>query len=188
MQWETDFLLFLQNHVRNDFLNVIMNVLSTMMNSGALAIVLVVFLLVYKKTRRVGVLALIALLVSFLINNLILKNAIARTRPYDAIEGLILIAKKPKDFSFPSGHSANSFVVAGAITWCAPRDKKWIGVLLLVLSGLIAFSRLYVGAHYPTDVIFGTMSGVIISIVVYLIVWKKINKNEFLDGTVSDNY
>ena len=178
MQWEADFLLFLQNHVRNDFLNVIMNGLSLMMNSGILAIVLVLFLLVFKRTRRIGVAALIALLVSFVINNLILKNAVARTRPYDAIEGLILIAKKPKDYSFPSGHSANSFVVAGTITWYLTRDKKWIGVLLLILSGLIAFSRLYVGAHYPTDVIFGTISGIIISIVVYLIFWKKSIKNE----------
>ena len=147
MQWEADFLLFLQEHVRNDFLNVVMNVLSALMNSGILAILIVVFLLVYKKTRRIGIVALIALLVSYVINNLILKNAVARTRPYDAIEGVILIAKKPSDYSFPSGHSANSFVVAGAITWCLSRDKKWIGVLLLVLCGLIAFSRLYVGAH-----------------------------------------
>ena len=181
MQWEADFLLFLQNHVRNDFLDVIMNGLSTMMNGGVFAIILIVLLLLYKKTRRIGIVALIALLTCFVINNLILKNAIARTRPYDAIDGLILITKKPNDYSFPSGHSAISFVVAGAITWCLPRNKKWIGVLLLVLSGFIAFSRLYVGAHYPTDVIFGTLSGIIISIVVYFIVWKRINKNDQIE-------
>ena len=175
MQWEADFLLFLQNHVRNDFLNVIMNGLSAIMNSGILAIIIIVFLLVFKPTRRIGVVALIALLVCFVINNLILKNVVARTRPYDAIEGLMLIAKKPNDYSFPSGHSANSFVVAGTLTWCLSKEKKWIGVLLLLLSGLIAFSRLYVGAHYPTDVIFGTISGIVISIVVYFIVWKKIS-------------
>ena len=180
MQWEADFLLFLQNHVRNDFLNIIMIALSAMMNYGILVIALIIFLLVYKKTRSIGFVALIALLVSVVINNLILKNVVGRERPYDAIEGLMLIAKKPGDYSFPSGHSANSFVVAGVITWCAARDKKWIGILLLVLSGLIAFSRMYVGAHYPTDVIFGTISGVIISIVIYYIVWKRIEKNKFL--------
>lgn len=189
MQWEADFLLFLQNHVRNDFLDVIMNGLSTMMNGGVFVIILIALLLVNKKTRRIGVVALIALLACFVINNLILKNVIARTRPYDAIEGLVLIAKKPNDYSFPSGHTAISFVVAGAITWCLPKSKKWMGVLLLVLSGLIAFSRLYVGAHYPTDVIFGILSGIIISIIVYLIVWKRINKNEQIEqekGGITD--
>ena len=176
MQWEAEFLLFLQNHVRNDHLNIIMNAFSSLMNYGIMAIVLVVFLLAHKRTRSIGFVALIALLVSVVVNNLILKNAVERVRPYDAIEGLMLIAKKPNDYSFPSGHSANSFVVAGVITWCAARDKKWIGILLLILSGFIAFSRMYVGAHYPTDVIFGVISGLIISIVMYFLIWKRIEK------------
>ena len=180
MQWEADFLLFLQNYVRNDYLNIIMNALSSMMNYGIMVIALIIFLLVYKKTRSIGVVALIALLVSVIINNLILKNMVARVRPYDAIEGLMLIARKPNDYSFPSGHSANVFVVTGVITWCAKRDKKWIGILLLVLSGFIAFSRMYLGAHYPTDVIFGVMSGLIISIVIYFLIWKRIEKSSDL--------
>ena len=180
MQWEADFLLFLQNYVRNDYLKIIMNALSSMMNYGIMVIALIIFLLVYKKTRSIGVVALIALLVSVIINNLILKNMVARVRPYDAIEGLMLIARKPNDYSFPSGHSANVFVVTGVITWCAKRDKKWIGILLLVLSGFIAFSRMYLGAHYPTDVIFGVMSGLIISIVIYFLIWKRIEKSSDL--------
>ena len=180
MQWEADFLLFLQNYVRNDYLNIIMNALSSMMNYGIMVIALIIFLLVYKKTRSIGVVALIALLVSVIINNLIVKNMVARVRPYDAIEGLMLIARKPNDYSFPSGHSANVFVVTGVITWCAKRDKKWIGILLLVLSGFIAFSRMYLGAHYPTDVIFGVMSGLIISIVIYFLIWKRIEKSSDL--------
>ena len=70
MQWEAEFLLFLQNHVRNDYLNFIMNALSSLMNYGILAIVLVTFLLAYKRTRSIGYVALIALLVSFILNNL----------------------------------------------------------------------------------------------------------------------
>ena len=180
MQWEADFLLYLQEHVRNDFLDIIMRAFSTTMNGGLLAIVLCVFLLVFKRTRRIGIIATIALLTSFLINNLLLKNVVARTRPYDAIEGLILIAKKPKDYSFPSGHSANSFVVAGAITWCLSKGRKWIGILLLAVCAVIAFSRLYVGAHYPTDVIFGTLSGILISIAVYFVCKNRIKSDNFL--------
>ena len=97
-----------------------------------------------------------------------------RTRPYDAIEELRLIAKKPHDSSFPSGHSNASFAVACAITWCLTKKRKWVGVILIVIAALIAFSRLYVGAHYPTDVIAGGFLGMMCSIVTYLILRRKV--------------
>lgn len=173
MAWEEAFLLFLQD-IRTEFLNPIMRFFSFLGNSGWLWIVICILLLIYKPTRPIGIIATVTLLVSAGICNGLLKHIVNRTRPYDAIEELRLIAKKPHDSSFPSGHSNASFAVACAITWCLTKKRKWIGVILIVIAALIAFSRLYVGAHYPTDVIAGVLLGTMCSIVTYLILRKKV--------------
>ena len=172
MAWEEAFLLFLQD-IRTDFMNPIMRFFSFLGNSGWLWIVICILLLIYKPTRPIGVIAAVTLLVSAGLCNGLIKHIVNRTRPYDAIEELTLIAKKPNDSSFPSGHSNASFAVACAITWCFAKKRKWIGIILIGIASLIAFSRLYVGAHYPTDVIAGVLLGIVISIVVYLLLRKK---------------
>ena len=173
MAWEEAFLLFLQD-IRTEFLNPIMRFFSFLGNSGWLWIVICILLLIYKPTRPIGIIATVTLLVSAGICNGLLKQIVNRTRPYDAIEELRLIAKKPHDSSFPSGHSNASFAVACAITWCLTKKRKWVGVILIVIAALIAFSRLYVGAHYPTDVLAGVLLGMMCSRVTYLILRRKV--------------
>ena len=80
---EADILLWIQNNIRNDVLTPIFKFVTTLGNAGMIWIVLSVGLLIPKKTRRVGVLALVSLSFSALIDNVILKNVVARTRPYD---------------------------------------------------------------------------------------------------------
>ena len=92
-------------------------------------------------------------------NNLLLKNLVARTRPYEVIDGLQLLVSRAVDLSFPSGHAASSFAAAVVMAKLLP---KRYGIAALILAGLIAFSRLYVGIHYPTDVLFGAVSGCLI--------------------------
>ena len=89
-------------------------------------------------------------------NNILLKNLVARVRPYYAVEGLTPIVTKPSEFSFPSGHAAISFASAGVFYRKLPRKY---GVPAVVMAGLISLSRLYVGVHYPTDVLMGILSG-----------------------------
>jgi undecaprenyl-diphosphatase len=84
-----------------------------------------------------------------------------RTRPYEAINQLTRLIEAQSDYSFPSGHSASSF--AAAIILYKTLPKKY-GILALVLAFLIAISRLYVGVHYPTDVLFGILSGTLIAL------------------------
>ena len=103
------------------------------------------------------------MLASFILNNLFLKNLVARTRPYEVIDGLTLLVDKASDLSFPSGHSAASFVAAVIILRLLPRRY---GVSAMVLAAFIAFSRLYVGIHYPTDVLAGTVSGILIGLAI----------------------
>ena len=174
MNWEETFLLFLQEHVRSDFLTPIMQFFSFIGNGGWIFILLCIILLIYKPTRLVGIVASVALVLNAVICNLVLKILINRTRPFVMIEDLTLITKLPKDSSFPSGHSSAAFAVACAITLCLPKKKKWVGVLLIVVATIVAFSRLYVGAHYPTDVIAGIMLGIFAGTVSYLIFRNKL--------------
>ncbi len=166
-------LLFLQDNVRNPVLTPILRLITTLGNGGAVWIVLAVLLLCIPKTRKVGCMAVMALLGTLLVNNMILKNLVARTRPYEVIEGLTYIVMRPTDFSFPSGHAGCSFAVACIMFRRLPRRY---GIPALVLAILISLSRLYVGVHYPSDVLFGVISGILISYGAEMLVsrlWKR---------------
>ncbi len=151
---EQNILLWLQNNMRNDILNHIMIFITSLGNAGAIWIIMAVGLLIPKKTRKTGIMVISGLLLSFIINNIILKNLVARTRPYDMIAGLTSLVGIQSDYSFPSGHTASSFVAAVIMLGNLP--KKY-GVPAIILAFLIAFSRMYVGVHYPSDVIAGAL-------------------------------
>ena len=88
---------------------------------------------------------------------LLLKPIIARPRPFTFRPELTLLVKAPRDFSFPSGHTAASFAAASALLFS--KAKGWIPAM--VLAALIALSRLYLYVHYPTDVLAGVVVGVL---------------------------
>ena len=172
--WNLDgnILLFLQEYVRNAVLTPVMKVITTLGNGGAIWIALTILLLAIPKTRKIGCMSLIALLGTLLVNNMLLKNLVARTRPYEVIEGLTYIVRKPSDYSFPSGHAGCSFSAACIMYRRLPRRY---GVPALILAILISVSRLYVGVHYPSDVLFGVISGIAISYAAEVIggrIWK----------------
>jgi len=151
-------LLWIQNHVRQDWLTPIMQFITNLGNAGAIWIAFTVLMLIFKKTRKTGWMSFASLSTMLIINNLFLKNAVHRTRPYEVIEGLELITKVPSDYSFPSGHAACAMAGACIIYRYMP---KWVGVPAMILAFAISASRLYVGVHYPSDVIGGMILGVI---------------------------
>lgn len=161
---EADILLWIQNNIRNDVLTPIFKFITTLGNAGVIWIVLSVGLLIPKKIRRVGVLTLVSLLFSALIDNVILKNVVARTRPYDLIEGLTSLVGAQKDYSFPSGHTGSAF--AAAVVMFLGLPKKY-GIPILVFACLMGLSRLYVGVHYPSDVLGGVLIGTGIALLTY---------------------
>ena len=143
------------------FLDAVMPVITVLGDAGIFWMVLAGVLLLFKKTRRVGLGMGVAMLMGLLLCNLTLKPLCQRPRPYDyqyeTFGKLIpLIIQRQHDFSFPSGHTIASFEAAGVI---ALNHKKW-GVAALVLASLIAFSRLYLYVHYPTDVLVSVVLGV----------------------------
>lgn len=154
------FLLFLQESVRNPILNSIMIWITSLGDAGKIWIVLTIVLLFYPKTRKVGMMSAVALLGSLLINNYLIKNLVQRPRPFVTFTDLQIIIPTPSEFSFPSGHTSSSFAAAAVFYRHLP---KKLGLPSVILAGLIGFSRLYVGVHYPTDVIAGALMGILLS-------------------------
>lgn len=156
--WKIDsgILLFLQDAVRTPFLTPVMKLITALGNAGIVWILITVLLLAFKKTRRVGMMSALALLISLLVNNIILKNLVARIRPYEAVDGLMRLVEKQVDYSFPSGHAGSSFASACVLYRNLPKQA---GIPAVILAVLISFSRLYVGVHYPSDVLAGILIG-----------------------------
>ena len=158
LNFDSSILLWLQNSLRSGALNTPLVFITHLGDVGIFWIVLTILLMIFRKTRRVGVTSAISMIIGLLVVNVALKNWVARIRPYEVIEGLRLMIEKQHDFSFPSGHSTNSFACAWVIFRMA---KKRYGVPALLLAVLIALSRLYVGVHYPTDVLAGALIGIV---------------------------
>lgn len=157
MAFEFEILDFLQT-MHTPLITNIMKVASKLGDAGLIWILLAAVLLMIPKTRKVGILVSTALALDVLTCNVILKPFIARTRPYDINTAVELLIQAPRDYSFPSGHTAASFAAAAAL-WFA--NKKKLAVPALVLAVLIAFSRMYFYVHYPTDVLGGAILGMV---------------------------
>ncbi len=154
---DVNLLLWIQEHFRRDWMTPIWKFITSLGDAGWFWIVLAIGLLIVKKTRKTGVTACSSLLIGALITNVFLKNLVARTRPYEVISSLTLLVDPQHDFSFPSGHSCASFAAAMVLYKMLPRKY---GIPAVVLAALIAFSRLYVGVHYPSDVAAGILIGI----------------------------
>lgn len=148
---------FLQQHCRNGALDWFFSRLTHLGDAGIIWIVLALGLLLYPKTRRSGAVVAIALVLDLILCNGILKNLIARTRPYDINTAVELLIKTPSDYSFPSGHTAAAFAAVTALFCCRSRFR----IPAFVLAVLIAFSRLYLYVHFPTDILGGVFVGLV---------------------------
>ena len=157
MQFELSVLDNIQSYLRCDFLDAAMPIISMLGNVGAIWIVCAVVLLVIPKTRKVGVILAVSLAIEALCCNVILKPLVARIRPFDVNTAVQLLISPPKDFSFPSGHTGAAFAAASALFFS--KNRLWIPSLVLAI--LIAFSRLYLYVHYPTDVLGGILLGIL---------------------------
>ena len=169
LYWDGQILLWIQETLRTHWLTPIMQAVTFLGEAGWFWIALAAVLCCFRPTRRAAIAAAIALLLSLLVNNLILKPLVDRTRPYEVLEGLVNLAPPPGDASFPSGHAGASFAASTAM---APHLRRRWAVCLLVLAGLIALSRLYIGVHFPTDVAAGVLIGVVLGTAGSRLSWR----------------
>ncbi len=129
------------------------------------------------KGRKTAFLGVTALMVGWFLSDTVLKNLFARPRPFVHFADARLLVSGPKQYSFPSGHSTTAFAPAVAVF----RKYKRLGWIALLLATLIAFSRIYVGVHYPLDVVGGMVLGSALgylavqneSLLDKLVVWSK---------------
>lgn len=179
MEWiqniDISILLWIQEHIRHDFWTPFWKLITSLGNGGWFWIVIALVLLCIKRTRTTGILALLSMGMGAVLTNVVLKNLVARARPFDVFGEMIPLITRPTDYSFPSGHTCASFACAWILFWMLPKRQ---GIWFLILAGLIAFSRMYVGVHYPSDILGGFFIGLISSTVVYRGYQWSIRKNE----------
>ena len=121
--------------------------------------VLIIGLLLNKPTRKLGIVLAVAMILQYLVNGGVLKHLFARVRPCNVDTTIEILIKRPKGFSFPSGHSAAAFCAIGVLYGAKMKKLLWPA---FILAWLIAFSRLYLYVHFPTDVLAGALCGFII--------------------------
>jgi len=178
-QWAESFDLpildWIQATLQSELMDTVMPIITLLGDAGIFWIICAVILLIFPKTRRIGLGMGIAMALGLLICNVIMKPMIGRIRPYDyqidvlgktwndLLLGGKLLVETPHDFSFPSGHTIASFE---ACTVLMLGNKK-LGIPATLLAILIAFSRMYLYVHYPTDVIASVILGSLFGLIGY---------------------
>ncbi len=168
--WELRFLHFLQS-IHNPVLDSIMLFFTNLGAKGSILSLLMLALAIFPKTRRIGIQIYLALFISILIVNCGMKPFIARCRPCWLEPGVKMLIELPQSHSFPSGHSSTFFAMATAVFL----SNKRFGIPTLAVASIVAFSRLYLFAHWPTDVMGGIFTGVLSGVLSFLIIDALIN-------------
>ena len=156
-------LYWIQDNIVCDALTPIMKFF-TVTGYGSLWTAVIILLLLFKKTRPIGVCAAIAIIAATACNHFLLKPLFVRPRPFVGVD-ISLLTSPPGGSSFPSGHATSSFAAATAIFL---QDKRY-GTAALIVAALVAFSRLYFFVHFPSDVLCGALAGIFWAIIVTLL-------------------
>ena len=147
---------------RTEFLDTVFLFLTKLPGAiGQLWLIVGIALLIYKKTRKTGAAVLVSYIGVLLFGELLLKHLVVRPRPCQIDQAFAMLVKRPTSSSFPSTHSAFAFGAATAIFM----NYRKIGIAALVVAALVAFSRLYLFLHFPTDVLCGIILGIALGIV-----------------------
>ena len=127
-------------------------------DGGILWLLLIGIFLIQPRTRFLGIVMFVCIVTDLLLCNGLLKNVFGRLRPCQVIHNVKLLIPQPSGASFPSGHTAVSFAAASALYFAG---EKYLWKAALVLAAFIAFSRMYLYVHYPTDVLGGVLVGIL---------------------------
>ncbi len=152
---------WIQANLTNGVMDTIMPIITLFGDAGIFWMAWAALLLFMPKTRKICLGMFIAMILGLLVCNVTLKPLVGRPRPYDfQLEHfgvtIDLLTKRMHDFSFPSGHTIASFEASVVLL----KNSKKMGIPAVILAVLIAFSRLYLYVHYPTDVIVSVFLGI----------------------------
>lgn len=156
---------WIQANMQSEFMDKFMPFITRFGDHGTFWMIVAALLFLFPKTRKTGLGMAIAMMLGLLVCNVTLKPLVARIRPYDLQEELgvtiQLLGERMHDFSFPSGHTIASFEAAVVML----KNSKKLGIPAMILAVLIAFSRLYLYVHYPTDVIASVLLGTLFALI-----------------------
>lgn len=209
-QLDGNLLIGIQHTLNADWLTPVMKIITLFGEDGIFWILVCLVLILFRRTRRLGVICSLSLLFTFITCNLVLKPAVDRIRPWVTFQMVNAMLPPPGDASFPSGHSANSMGPAWALFiatmpvrtaagrsydevrclgWkgegASPQMMHRLGIAAVILAVLIGVSRLYLGMHYPTDVACGLLLGMIAATAVYVVILKTEDKRGMMDTWMS---
>ena len=213
-QFDGNLLIGIQNALNADWLTPVMKVITFFGEGGYFWIAVCLLLMIFKRTRRLGIICSLSLAFTFICCNLVLKPTFDRTRPWLVFEAVNRMLPDPGDASFPSGHSANamgpawgmfmaslpvklkssgggalkSYDAVPCLGWngagADPRTVHKYAIAAVILALLIGISRIYLGMHYPSDVICGLLTGMICATAVYTVMTAIENKHGRVIGGI----
>lgn len=159
MSFDLSILKFISENLHHPILDKIMIFVTNLGEGGAIWFAMAILLLFFKKTRKIGIITIFSLLICALLNEVVIKNIVQRARPFVNNDFIGPLIKRPHSYSFPSGHAAMSFAAVGV--WIRFAKNNFYKLIFIAFALLIAFSRLYVMVHYPTDVLAGIVVGLL---------------------------
>jgi len=162
VSFDLPILEWIQANMQSGFMDVFMKIMTMFGEDGIFWIAWSVLLILFPRTRKIGLGMGFALIMGLLVCNVTLKPLVQRPRPYDfqfsEFQKVIpLLIEAQHDFSFPSGHTIASFEAAVVLL----KNSKKMGIPAMIIAILVSFSRLYLYVHYPTDVIVSVILGTI---------------------------
>ncbi len=157
---------WIQANLQSGLMDTIMPIITLFGEDGIFWIAWSVLLILFPKTRKIGLGMGFALILGLLVCNVTLKPLVGRPRPYDFQlsefgVNIKLLIEAQHDFSFPSGHTIASFEAATVLL----KNSKKMGIPAMIIAILVSFSRLYLYVHYPTDVLVSVVLGILFAFI-----------------------
>ena len=142
-------------------------------DGGIFLILLSIFLMFFKKSRKVGIGMLGGIIIGALFTNVCIKNVVARPRPYNYLQlyrdwfQSIWHCSLESEFSFPSGHTTAAMASMTPVFFFCNKKKSWLAFLFVIVLGA---TRNYIMVHFPSDILGGIIVGGIAGLISFLIV------------------
>lgn len=170
----------------NEILSPLLKLITNLGNMGFIFIMISLIMIFFKKTRKIGVIVLFSIAIGFVFTNLILKNVVARPRPFiDETSDYYLWWKEAgsmieNGYSFPSGHTTAAMAFGLSLFLCFKKKWSWVFLLIPLIMG---FTRIYFMVHYTTDVLGAILVGGLSALISYFVIKYIVKVIESKDKT-----